>query len=85
MSKRFQTVRRGDDDIDQQRDAQAAGGKRLDRLRRDFLVGLPVAEFQSLQLGPGTGEYVSRRVCGRDPGITSYKVEPGLAVHTVLN
>jgi AraC-like DNA-binding protein len=69
--------------IDQQRDAGAAGGIRLNRRRREFLAGLPVGQSESIQLGPGAGECVSRRVCGRDLVIVSYRVAPRLAVHTV--
>jgi AraC-like DNA-binding protein len=42
-----------------------------------------VKESESIQLGPGKSEYVSRRVCGRDLIVLSYRVAPKLAVHTV--
>ncbi len=83
MGKRVQTGTPGDDEIDQQREAGAACGIRLSHRRSDFLAGLPVAESESVQLGPGTVEYVSRQVRGRDLVLLSYKIQPKLTVHTV--
>jgi AraC-like DNA-binding protein len=47
------------------------------------VAGLPVQESESIQLGPGTGEYRSRRISGHDLVVMSYKVAPRLAIHTV--
>jgi len=49
----------------------------------DYLRGLPVKDAQRIQLGRGTAEYVSRRVCGRDLVVTSLRVAPRIAAHTV--
>ena len=83
MSETFQTLLPGNETIEQPRCAGADRVLRVDRRRRDFVAGLPVADSESVQLGPGKGEYVSRRVCGRDLVILHYKLKPKLAVHTV--
>ena len=69
--------------IDGQQDATASRLIRLDCRRRDFVADLPVEESESVQLGPGTVEYVSRRCYGRDLVIMSHQVAPKLAIHTV--
>ena len=79
----MQTLRPRDEAIGHQRGTEAAGRLRRARSRHDFLAGLPVAETESVQLGPGSGEYVSRRARGRDLVVLSYRVAPRLAVHTV--
>jgi len=85
MSEIFQTLLPGNETIEQPRFAGAGRVLRVDRRRRDFVAGLPIAESESVQLGPGRGEYVSRRVCGRDLVILCYKWEPKLVVHSVPN
>jgi AraC-like DNA-binding protein len=69
--------------IDRQQDAASSCLIQFNDRRRDFLTGLPVEESESVQLGPGTQKYLSRRMCGRDLVILSYEVAPKLIVHTV--
>jgi len=83
MSMRLQRLGPGNEEIDQQREAGADSGMRPSHRRTDFLAGLPVQESESVQLGPGTAEYVSRQVHGRDLVVLSYKIQPKLTVHTV--
>jgi AraC-like DNA-binding protein len=83
MSEIFHTLLPGNETIEPQRYAGASRIVRVNRDRRDFLAGLPVKESESVQLGPGTGEYLSRRISGRDLIILSYRMAPKLAVHTV--
>lgn len=83
MSELFQTLLTGNETIEQRRSAGADRTVRLNRLRRDFIAGLPVEESESVQLAPGTGDYVSRRICGRDLLILAYRWAPKLAIHTV--
>lgn len=56
---------------------------RVDRRRPEFVSGLPLRESESVQLGPGDAEYVSRRTRGRDLVLLSYSVAPDLRVHSV--
>jgi AraC-like DNA-binding protein len=66
------------------REASAQGSAmRVDERRPDFISGLPLQESESVQLGPGGAEYVSRRVLGRDVVLIAYNVAPELRVHSV--
>ena len=56
---------------------------RVDERRPEFISGLPLQESESVQLGPGDAEYVSRRVLGRDVVLMAYNVAPELRVHSV--
>ena len=51
--------------------------------RQDFIAGLPVQETESVQLAPGTAEYRSRRIFGRDFVLLSYSLSPRIVIHTV--
>jgi len=66
------------------REASAQGSAmRVDERRPEFVSGLPLEESESVQLGPGGAEYVSRRVLGRDVVLMAYNVAPELRVHSV--
>jgi AraC-like DNA-binding protein len=69
--------------IEQKQDAEAGREMRVSSRRSDFVAGLPVKESESVQLGRGTGEYISRRFVGRDLVVMPFRVAPKLAIHTV--
>ena len=56
---------------------------RISLCRRDFLEGLPVQESESVQLSPGPGDYRSKRICGRDAIVLTYRYSGRLAIYTV--
>jgi len=83
MSDRFQTFSRESEGGDPQREADSGHQVRVNRRRDDFLAGLPVQESESVQTGPGMGEYRSLRICGRELILLSYSFAPKMVVHTV--
>jgi len=69
--------------IGREHDRRQDRGLRINRRRPEFVAGLPVRESESVQLGPGTAEYRSQRLSGRDLFALSYSVAPKLTIHTV--
>ena len=49
---------------------------RAGRRRRHYLAGLAPGKSESVRPGPGTGEYASRWICGRNLDIMSCAVAP---------
>ena len=59
MSKLFEAFLPGHETSEQERSAMTECTWRVSQRRGDFLAGLPVQESESVQTGPGMGEYRS--------------------------
>jgi len=69
--------------IVQPADYATSGVTRITYRSRDHMNGLPIEESETVQLGPGVAEFLSRQVCGRDIVVVELKLVPKFAGHVV--